>query len=376
MRYTVPDYYASFTCTAGQCEDTCCAQWQIFADQKSLRRYRKVKGYFGKRLKDNIDFKTGRISQTCDHRCAFLNDDNLCDIYTELGKDALCTTCRRYPRHIEEFEGVREISFSLSCPEAARLILGRKEPVRFVSIDRPGEESWADFDPLLYAKLVDAREVMIKILQDRTKTIPVRVGLILGLAHDLQRRIRNREIFTCDEVFQKYETPAAAAFVEEKITSFEADEKRAYTFAREKFLPLYCLELLNSSWYAGLQETEDYVLPDEKTYAQVRRDFARWQKEKLPAWETASEQILVYFIFTYFCGAVYDGRALAMAQMAAAALFHIQCILMSRWIKNEKQLTMEEVIDVTYRYSREIEHSDENLHDMEDTQFGTGQTEK
>jgi len=366
MRYTVPDYYGQFTCTADGCEDTCCAQWQIFVDEKSLRRYRKVKGDFGKRLRSVIDFKTGEISQSAEHRCAFLNEDNLCDIYTELGCDALCATCRRYPRHVEEFEGVREISLSLSCPEAARLILNKKEKTTFISLDRPGEESWKDFDPLLYSKLVDARDVILRILQDREKPIPVRVGLTLGLAHDLQRRIRHRKIFSCEEVFRKYETPAAAAFVEEKIQSFHDDEARAYAFVREKFLPLYCLELLNGSWFVGLQETEDYVLPDEKTYAQVRREFGAWQKERLPAWETICEQILVYFIFTYFCGAVYDGEALAMAQMAAAALLHIQCLLMSRWVKNGNELTMEEVLDTVYRYSREIEHSEKNLQDMEE----------
>ena len=41
----------------------------------------------------------------------------------------LCDTCRNYPRHIEEFEGLREISLSLSCPEAARILLSQKEKV-------------------------------------------------------------------------------------------------------------------------------------------------------------------------------------------------------------------------------------------------------
>ena len=39
MRYTFPDYYREFSCTADRCEDTCCAGWQIVADRKALRRY-------------------------------------------------------------------------------------------------------------------------------------------------------------------------------------------------------------------------------------------------------------------------------------------------------------------------------------------------
>ena len=36
-----------------------------------------------------------------------------------------CKTCRQYPRHEEEYENVRELSLSLSCPEAARMILSQ-----------------------------------------------------------------------------------------------------------------------------------------------------------------------------------------------------------------------------------------------------------
>lgn len=39
MLYTVPDYYGEFECIAGECEDTCCAGWQIVIDKDSLKRY-------------------------------------------------------------------------------------------------------------------------------------------------------------------------------------------------------------------------------------------------------------------------------------------------------------------------------------------------
>lgn len=40
-------------------------------------------------------------------------------------------------------------------------------------------------------------------------------------------------------------------------------------------------------------------------------------------------------------------------------------MLMARWMKNEKMLDSEDVIETVYRYSREIEHSDKNLERME-----------
>ena len=71
----------------------------------------------------------------------------------------LCDTCRKYPRHIEEFEGLREYSLSLSCPEAARILLGKKEKVGFQSAEVPTpEETYEEFDYLLFTALMDTRD--------------------------------------------------------------------------------------------------------------------------------------------------------------------------------------------------------------------------
>ena len=48
MRYLKPHFYDQFTCTAGDCPDTCCAGWQIVIDEDSLERYGKEQGEFGK----------------------------------------------------------------------------------------------------------------------------------------------------------------------------------------------------------------------------------------------------------------------------------------------------------------------------------------
>ena len=101
MQITKPTFYKEFSCIAGACPDTCCAGWQIMIDEKSLQKYRRFKGSFRNRLHNDIDWKEHSFCQY-DKRCAFLNEDNLCDIYSEAGKDMLCDTCRKYPRHIEE----------------------------------------------------------------------------------------------------------------------------------------------------------------------------------------------------------------------------------------------------------------------------------
>lgn len=366
MLYTIPDYYKEFQCIADKCEDTCCAGWQIVVDKKSLNKYRKVKGPFAKRLRRSIHWHKGIFKQSEEKRCAFLNEQNLCDMYTALGEKSLCKTCKRYPRHIEEFENVREITLSVSCPEVARILLNKRETVSFLSFEREGEEEYEDFDPFLYSELVEAREVMLRILQDRNKDIAVRAGLILGLAHDMQVRIKRRELFSCEQVFVKYQKEKAADFVGKKLEKKSRDEEQCYHEALHLFRKLYRLELLHEEWAVHLEETEAILFgKGAEFYSGLQKEFADWLDGNMPDWEIMSEQLLVYFVYTYFCGAVYDGKVYAKARMAVMNVFFIYEMLAARWVKNERMLDMEEVVMMVYRYSREIEHSDENLEMVE-----------
>lgn len=382
MLYTIPDYYHEFVCTADKCEDTCCAGWQIAIDRKSLARYGNVKGDFRKRLKHSICWKNATFRQSEDKRCAFLNDRNLCDLYTALGKESLCTTCRRYPRHVEEFENVREITLSISCPEAAKILLSLEQPVKFLNYERPGEEEYEEFDYFLYSTLADAREVMVCILQNRKNPIEIRTGLVLALAHDLQVRINKGELFSCDEVLERYQGEKAKAFVQKRLNDtwmlsrkanvVEKDRKVAealsknYYLAWQMFADLYELEHLQDDWVSHLKETE-YILFGKgiAEYTKIYQEFSMWLNVHMPQWEVQCEQLFVYFIYTYFCGAVYDGRAYAKVQMSVVSVLLVFEMLMAKWIKNEKILDFEDVTETVYRYSRELEHSDPNLEKME-----------
>lgn len=356
MLYTIPDYYHEFECTAAQCEDTCCAGWQIMIDKKSLEKYKKVPGHFGKRLRRSVDWREGAFKQSEDKRCAFLNRENLCDLYTALGKNSLCTTCRRYPRHVEEFENVREITLSVSCPEVAKILLAKTEPAQFLTYEKEGEEEFEEFDPFLYSVLVDGRETMMRILKNRELELGVRITLIWGLAHDMQRRVNMGEMFSCEELFERYESERAIEFASRKAKGPE------YAFAKKIFRVLHRLEKLRDDWEPYLYETERLLFSKgEEEYDNIHRAFAKWLENEMSSWEIMLEQMLVYFVFTYFCGAVYDGNAFAKMRLSVWSIFLIYEMMAARWIKNEQALDMEDVVEIVYRYSREIEHSDENL---------------
>ena len=366
MLYVFPDYYKKFTCLADACDDTCCAGWQIVVDEKSLEKYKKVRGSFRGRLLKSINWKEKTFKQSPDKRCAFLNQQNLCDMQLALGEKSLCKTCSRYPRHMEEFENVREITLSISCPEVARILLNHKEPVALLSFEKEGQEEFEDFDPFLYFQLTEARDVIRKILQERSMAVDVRAGLILGIAHDMQVRVNRQELFACSEVLEKYQKQSAMEFIEKKLKERYADKRQCYRKAIELFSKLYQLELLHEDWEEHLRECQ-YLLYDrgEEEYFELHEKFAKWLAEKLPDASIWWEQLLVYFVDTYFCGAAYDGRIYNKIGMAVSSLFYIYEMLTARWLKNDCDLDMEDVVMIVYRYSREVEHSDLNLERIE-----------
>lgn len=379
MLYTYPDYYSEFTCIADQCEDTCCAGWQIVVDEESLRRYQEETGTYKEKLHASIDWKDQVFRQDKEKRCAFLRKDNLCEMYLNLGEKSLCKTCTNYPRHIEEFEDEREISLSISCPEVARMLLAKKEPVKFLMEEKDGTDEFDDFDPFLYSMLQDARTYMLDILQNRNLPMENRIVMSLGLAWDLENCVNAGQLFDCEDVIEKYRKQTYFAAAAKKADRMRKSVSGRYTFSRKMFENLRQFELLKKDWEYLLNETEILLFSYGKdSYRKIHSEFYQWVKkhdeeyEKCVAaghqierlndwtWDIFSEQLMVYFIFTYFCGAVYDGEVFVNVQMASACVSLIWDMLAVRWLKNEKHLDAEDIKEIVYRFSRELEHSDDN----------------
>ena len=175
-----PDYYKEFQCIAGDCPATCCAGWEIEIDARSMKRYKNMKGSFANRMLTSINQKEQCFHQYKD-RCVFLNDENLCDLYADVGKDYLCKTCKTYPRHIEEYSSITEISLAISCPEVANLLLHKSDPIQLQrkNIEQKKQDNYT-VDLNLYHHLDQARNILLNILQNRTIDIYDRIGLVLA----------------------------------------------------------------------------------------------------------------------------------------------------------------------------------------------------
>lgn len=363
MEYIYPDYYHEFQCAAGQCPDTCCAGWRISIDKQSMKKYLHSKGSFGNRLRNSVNVEDGCFRHY-DNRCVLLNEENLCDICVEIGEEHLCKTCSRYPRHMEEYENIRELSLSLSCPEAAGMILGREEPVRMLSVMKDEkEEIDKDFDSQLYAWLREMRELFLDTIQKRELSMANRMALVTAMAHDFQRKMSNEQYYDMAKLMVRFKKPAFADAVLKRFGKYRGREELRYNLIQEMIMSLHEFEILNEGWHAGLW-SDEWMLYGTMT----RKDYIRKRKEFLQdygEWEIQKEQLLVYFIYVYFCGGVYDGSIYAKIKMCVVHVLLAEELLFAEWLKGERNFDLDVQIEIIHKYAREAEHSDWNLEHME-----------
>ncbi len=129
-----PNFFESFKCTADECNDTCCAGWEIYVDADTADYYAELDGDDGEYVRDKLKVcEEGMLLCREGERCPFLRGDNLCELIIRLGEDLLCDICREHPRFYVTNENLCEVGVGLCCPEAARLWLDT--PLEFIFED-------------------------------------------------------------------------------------------------------------------------------------------------------------------------------------------------------------------------------------------------
>lgn len=141
MYQTRPDDYAAFRCLAGACPQTCCAAWEIVVDPDAQDAYLRLQHPLAAKLRRvlRVDSEGDTYFVQTDGRCPFLCADGLCELQRTLGEQSLCRTCRDFPRWEVLLCDRAEQGLSPACPEAARRLLARTEPLRFVSAPLPDD---------------------------------------------------------------------------------------------------------------------------------------------------------------------------------------------------------------------------------------------
>ena len=298
-------YFDQFSCIAASCPDSCCKEWDVQVDPASATFYRSLSGALGDRLRGVMRDRDGETVMTItEGRCPMWRPDGLCRIQAELGHDALCHTCREFPRLTHDYGDFIEKGLELSCPEAARLILSNPYAPPVTCQVAGGEAP--EYDEEVMEILLQTRQEALRLLCG-TPSVPEALTLLLLYGYHAQALVDGEEDFPFD--------PAAAL-------------ESAREFAGEpSFLPDFflSLEILTKDWRSLLT-------------APAQPDL----------WREEHRRMACYFVERYWLQAVSDYDLVSRVKLAV-----ISCLLV-RSLGGD-------VLRTAQLYSKEIENDSDNI---------------
>lgn len=333
MLHIYPDFYHQFRCIASRCPDSCCAGWEVVVDDEAAAFYETVPGPLGESLREamTVDDDGDRIFRMREGKCPFWNEDRLCRIELELGHEAPCATCRKFPRLTQDYGVFTEYGLTLACPEAARLILTHEGPWSVVTRGDPGHPCETDLDWDFLRQLADARRVLLDELWN--EAIPEREALARCLIHG--------------QWFQRL-------FDNEAPGAFDPDEAlsawRATASGDCRFLIRFLLEreILTERWHQLLEEAEADTepLPELPETGMVRN-------------------LIADSLYRYWFQAVNDYDCLLRLGLLAvnwAVVRHLARVHLAK----HGRITEDTLLGLFRLYAREVEHDDVNREALED----------
>ncbi|HBI6903455.1 TPA: flagellin lysine-N-methylase [Clostridium perfringens] len=438
MKVRVPNYFNEFKCIASECEDTCCAGWEIVIDDETHKRYENVDGEFGEILRSKIVKSDGEnIFLLNNGNCSFLNEKKMCEIYINLGEDHLCYTCQQFPRYTEEFLDLKEVGLSLSCPEAARIILRKAENTTFnlseeVNCENEMQEELEDdlslsceninpsnctlgkcsnskdnenrkssnlsesenrecfdlknsedsecnnsevesftkdedyfdegIDAEVLSEFLECRNIVFNIIERNDLDLGTKAALALEFVKEVQNKIDLGDMDEIPELMEEYRDENFINTLLKELECFKGKESIKHKNLCEYLNVYKSIKHINSNDPLGLEKALKYFEGNEEFYLRKHKEFNEYYKENLYKFKN----ILVYFIFRYFMKAIFDYDVSAKIKLAIISTLMIKELAVVRFIENNNEFTEEDMVEVSRIYSKDIEHSDENIENLQE----------
>lgn len=352
MKYHKPSFFDQFKCIGSACTDTCCAGWEIEVDETTAQGYLAEKGAFGDRLRREIGSEPGEyFFKLKNNRCPFLNKENLCDIFINLGEDRLCDICREHPRFYNWFGDYTEVGLGLCCEEAERLLFSDSKPLTFVEEVHTDASDLLDDESEECEQMLEERKAIFTILQNRKKNIGARLKrLLLQLPYADEMLLLTVPILEWDDP--------------ESIPKLNYNAKPSTNTLKSSALFLIRffggMESLDETWPSMMKELEQNI--DSLIDVDKAAEFLQFMKGENRLYEY--EHIAVYLVYRYYPEILFDGQIEAKILFAAASICLLFLMDLQCFQKNTAY-TQQDCIELVRRFSKEIEYCPENMERFE-----------
>jgi lysine-N-methylase len=390
----IPEYLSDFSCIGGACEDTCCAGWNITVDKKTYQAYRrvrepelkeKIQNNVKRNRKRNDDLNYAKFILDENKKCNMMLDDGLCSIHRELGEEFLCNTCAIYPRYLTRVGKITEKSLTLSCPEAARVVLLRKEGLGFIEAEEPKNTRGQMSRELLLEKhphFWDLRVFSIQLLQSRQQPIEIRL-IVLGLFIQKIEQLKPSELEQqLPMIMQDYLNRLNNADFINSLENIEGDLKFHLNLAQALIHFRIAGDITSEKYVVILQQLveglafeedeENEVADMETTIANYRESYTNLYEPFMQEHEYMIENYIVNYVFKNLFP--YDYQSLFESYMMLVVHFTLIKLHLIGIAAKQQKLTQEMFIECVQQLAKVIEHNTSYLKGVREGMENLGYT--
>lgn len=361
MKLRVPHYYKDFVCIASKCKDNCCiGGWEIDIDDETANYYLNLEGEFGDILRASI----GRTDEYCfkfkDGKCPFLDNENLCEIYKNLGEDKMGVVCTQFPRFTEYYGSIKETGIGLACEEAERIIFTDRKPFS-MDIEDIDEEEVIDteYDNVLANYLFKVRDLLFKMIDNESISLHNKMIYMIEIGKHIQDLVNENNTEEIQNIINLLQQNNYEALQLDK-QNINIDENSSM-YEVESILNAYSeLEILNEQWQYYLDDMYDMLHSEDMSpadYSVLVKEFTEYIKDR----NYEYSNMLKYFVFRYFMKSAYDHDVFGKLQLSVTNYFVIRDMDIVKWLKNNREFSFEDRIETVHIFSREVEYSEDNL---------------
>ena len=344
--------YDKFKCIADKCKFTCCKGWDINVDTNTYNKWKEKSEL--NYLLDNVRFIKSNgensylIKKETKGVCPLLSDEGLCNIVLNHGEEYLSSTCKSFPRIENNFEDVKEMTLSCSCPEVVNIISNMKEKIYIES-----NEALSYIEDLGSLQI---REAVVNILQKEDITLENK----LILSYNILFNILNSDDLDYEDLIELLENYKSKKYIKEKLNEFREYNNKDKVKSLKEINSLFIDIIENYRSVALFKEalTDIYKFAEENNIESI---FKSWRevKDLFKEYDPLMENCIVSKVLSSCVSDDLEEMIISLEIIILEYLFIRHAVLLNYCINENKEISIEDIKDYIVIFSRIIGNNSE-----------------
>ena len=217
-------------------------------------------------------------------------------------------------------------------------------------------------DAEVLLEFLECRNIVFNIIERNDLDLGTKAALALEFVKEVQNKIDLGDMDEIPELMEEYRDENFINTLIKELESYKGKESIKHKNLCEYLKVYKKIKHINSNDPLGLGKALKCFEGNEEFYLRKHKEFNDYYKENLYKFKN----ILVYFIFRYFMKAIFDYDVSAKIKLAIISTLMIKELAVVRFIENNNEFTEEDMVEVSRIYSKDIEHSDENIENLQE----------